>query len=52
MELAPRLAHFVSLSTPYRGQYLRSGGAGSAVFLDLERLGLGRCGTAKRYELA
>ncbi|VWX63132.1 hypothetical protein VARIO8X_90001 [Burkholderiales bacterium 8X] len=32
IRLAPRLAHFVSLSTPYRGQPQRPGGAGSAGF--------------------
>ncbi len=36
IRLAPKLAHFVSLSTPYRGQYQRPGRAGSAVFLDLK----------------
>ena len=32
VRLAPRLAHFVSLATPYRGQHQRPGEAGSAVF--------------------
>lgn len=35
MKLAPRLAHFASLSTPCRGQPRRAGKAGSAGFLAL-----------------